>query len=273
MTRTLFAMAALLLVSAALAAPAPDPFRSGWGNPVDPSRDCKISRNGGVLTIELPGTDHDYDPIRKHLNAPRIVRDIEGDFDLRVRVRIDCRHSAKSTVKGLPSCVSAGVLLIFPDPSQTTCTRFEFGLSEPGIARSDYAVTPSLSYPRRESASEKGIGEDGYAATKHYYSMVQPSTKTWNHEVQKMIHMIEDTGWKDWPFPKKTDSAYLRLEQQNAWISCYISPDGERWTRLSAQSGQPEKFKLGLAAYSTSTEPSKVRFDQFKLTRGKRNKR
>jgi regulation of enolase protein 1 (concanavalin A-like superfamily) len=31
-----------------------------------------------------------------------------------------------------------------------------------------------------------------------------------------------------------------------------------------------DKIKVGLAACSTSTEPFKVRFDQFKLTRGQK---
>jgi hypothetical protein len=34
-------------------------------------------------------------------------------------------------------------------------------------------------------------------------------------------------------------------------------------------SGLPTKLKLGLAAYSTSSDPSKVRFDKLQLLRGK----
>lgn len=273
MNRALFAVAALQLAYAALAAPAPEPLMSGWSNPIDPSRDCKISRKGGVLTVEMLGTDHDYDPIRKIFNAPRIVRDIEGDLDLRVRVRIDCQPSGRSTVKGLPSCVSAGFLLVFPDTSQTTCIRFEFGLSQPGIQQNGYAnklLLPPKS--QRKDAWGKGIGEDGYAATKDYFCMLQPTTRTWDRGLQTLTHMIGDSGWKDWPFPKKTEYAYLRLEQRGGWFSFFIGPDGEKWTRLSAHSGPPAKFMLGLAAFSTSSEPSKVHFDQLKLTRIKKKK-
>ncbi len=266
MIRSLSALPALLLTCAALAAPAPEPFMSGWGNPIDASRDCKISRKGDHLTIEMPGTDHDYDPIRKQFNAPRIVRDIEGDFDLRLRVCIDCRPSARSTVKGLPSCVSAGFLLIFPDTSQTTCMNFAFGLSQPGIQRNRYAVAPLLLDDPKKKIRGKGIGEDGYAATKDYVYVSRPP-------VMKQFHIIGDSGWKDWPFPKKTDYAYLRLEQRDGLISFFIGPDGDKWTRLSAHSGPPPKFKLGLAAFSTSTEPSKVRFDQLRLSQGKKEAR
>lgn len=36
----------LLAVCAAVAAPAPVPFKSGWDKPVDPNRDCKFVIKG-----------------------------------------------------------------------------------------------------------------------------------------------------------------------------------------------------------------------------------
>ena len=47
-------------------------------------------------------------------NAPRLLCDLEGTFDLEVRVRIEYCPSEQSTVKGQPSYVSAGFLLIYP---------------------------------------------------------------------------------------------------------------------------------------------------------------
>ena len=72
MIRSVFSLALLLIACAVLAAPAPDLFKSGWGNPVDPDRDCKIKRDKGALIIEMPGTYHDYAPSRKCVNAPRM---------------------------------------------------------------------------------------------------------------------------------------------------------------------------------------------------------
>jgi hypothetical protein len=273
MTRLLFALAALLLVCSAFATPAPEPFISGWDTPVDPDHDCKISRSGDSLTIEVPGTDHDYDPIRKCFNAPRLLRDIEGEFDIQVRVRIDCRPSVKSSVKGQPSFVSAGILLIYPDTFCTVCERFEFGLSQPGTGLNRDAVAKSLLLPRRENASQKGIGEDGYVASKTFWCTDRSSTGTWDHGSLVQSQMIYESGWLGWSLPKKTNSAYLRIEQGDKRIAFLISADGERWAYLNGGTNPPAKFKLGLAAYSTSSEPSKVRFDQLKLTRGKRNKR
>jgi hypothetical protein len=65
--------------------------------------------------------------------------------------------------------------------------------------------------------------------------------------------------------PKQNYSAYLRLERSNGWLNFFISADGEKWTRLIKRSDPHTKLKLGLAAYSTSSEPSKVRFDKLKL--------
>ena len=87
-------------------------FVSGWGKPIDPDKDCKIQRDKDTLAIEIPGKDHDYDPVRKHFNAPRLLSDLDGNFDLQVRVRIDSRPSAQSTVEGQPSYTSAGFLVI-----------------------------------------------------------------------------------------------------------------------------------------------------------------
>jgi hypothetical protein len=276
MNRSLYVLTVLLLACATFAAPAPDPFKSGWGNPIDLDRDCKISRNGSTLTIEMPGSEHGYDPIRERFNAPRLLREIEGDFDMQVRARIDCRPAARSTVKGLPSCASAGFLLIYPDTSRTTrttCIRLEYGLSQPGIGLDGYAVKPRLPKPRSENASGTGIGEDGYAAFKHFYCKVQPSTMTWDHGLQEEFHFICDRGWKNWPFPEKTDYAYLRLEQRDKWITFFISPDGEKWSELTYQPSLPAKANVGLAAYSTSTERSKVCFDQLRVKRGKKKER
>jgi hypothetical protein len=52
--------------------------------------------------------------------------------------------------------------------------------------------------------------------------------------------------------------------------SYFISADGEKWTRLAHLPSVPAGGKIGLAAYSTSPEPSKVIFDQLKLAREKK---
>src|SRR6185437_1126141 len=132
MSRLVGSLVALVLISTALAAPAPQPFKAGWHNPVDPDKDCKFIREKASLTIEMSGTDHDFYPLRERVNAPRLLRDIEGDFEMQVRVQIDCRPSLTSTVKDQPSLVAAGFLLIPPAPFTVTCIRLEYGLVRDG---------------------------------------------------------------------------------------------------------------------------------------------
>jgi hypothetical protein len=208
------------------------------GKPCD--GDCKFTRDKGSLTIELPGTDHDYYPLRDRVNAPRLLRDIEGDFEMRVRVRIECGPSATSTVKDQPSLVSGGFLLIPPKTYDITCIRLEYG------------------------RGRQGADANGYAALKHQDTAKGRSDARWGRE------------WRDWPLPEKSDHAYLRLVRRGEKFYPSISPDGAKWARLVGHAGYidlPAKLKVGLAAYSTSAEPSKVRFDQFKLIQGRKDER
>ena len=99
--------------------------------------------------------------------------------------------------------MSAGFLLIYPDTSRTTCIRLEYGLSQPGIGLDGYAVKPLLSKPRRENASRKGIGEDGYAAMKDYFCVgtsVHYDLGPWIAEAD--IHDVRP-GMEGLAFPKE----------------------------------------------------------------------
>lgn len=271
MSRSLCVIAALLLACAAFAAPAPEPFVSGWGYPVDPDRDCKIRRDSGNLIIDMPGADHDYDPVRKRFNAPRILLKLEGSFDLQVRVRIDCNPSTRSTDKGQPSFVSAGFLLIYPETHRSICSHMEYGVMQQGIGLEGFAVAPRLPWPQRQPATRKGIGGDGFVLRKDWYCKKQNPNMIWDRQELKHNHAIYDRGYRDWPLRPKAGYAYLRLEQHGREAySFFVSRDGERWTEMGACLGPPAKPKLGLAAFSTSSEPSKVLFDQLKLTRGRK---
>lgn len=253
-------------------------FVSGWGNPIDPDKDCKIQRDKDALTIKMPGSDHDYDPLRKRFNAPRILSELEGEFDLQVRVRIDYRPTAQSTVKGQPSFVSAGFLLIYPDKNLSICTRLEYAVSQEGSTRDGYAVAPWLAQPRRKGPVPKGDEADSYAVIKSWFgtSLIKRGADSvqieGDHGRPRLSrNAIWERGWQSWPLPAKAEYAYLRLDQRvGGWAGFSISPDGKKWTLLEHLHSVPAGGKVGLAAFSTSTEPSKVRFDQIKLARGKK---
>lgn len=133
--------------------------------------------------------------------------------------------------------VAAGFLLILPDGM---CIRLEYGLARQGREANPYAALKDRDPPKGHS--------DG----------------TWG------------PSWKNWPLTAKAEQAYLKLERRGKILYPSLSPDGEKWTLLVGGRGLqklPAKLKVGLAVYSTSTEPSKVRFDHLKVTRGKKHKR
>jgi len=58
----------------------------GWGDVIDPDRDCKMALVAGKLTITVPGTLHDLGAEVGKLNAPAVLGDVNGDFVATVKV-------------------------------------------------------------------------------------------------------------------------------------------------------------------------------------------
>jgi regulation of enolase protein 1 (concanavalin A-like superfamily) len=57
-----------------------------YGTPVDPAKDCKFTLDGDKLTITAGKGDHDLSVQSKEMNAPRVLKEIEGDFEMKVKV-------------------------------------------------------------------------------------------------------------------------------------------------------------------------------------------
>jgi hypothetical protein len=225
----------LLTVSAVVAAPAP---KDGWERPVDPDNDCKFDIKDGTVTIELPGGDHELAPKRKRFNAPRLLREVEGDFVMQVRLCATFRPSAKSNVEGEEPRVAAGLVLM---PTEESYIRLEYG-----------------AYRRKGE-------QDNYF-----------SSRLWGEkfdlrgEADFILGRRTPSG-KQAP-PANEERIYLRFEREGNCVRKVYSLDGERrYPTITVDCKTlPNKLKVGLAAYSTSTEPFKVRFDQFKLTRNQK---
>jgi hypothetical protein len=63
----------------------------GWGLAIDPDKDCKFTPGRGSLTIDVPASWHDLTPAspKPKLNSPRVLREVDGDFVLTVKVSGD----------------------------------------------------------------------------------------------------------------------------------------------------------------------------------------
>lgn len=236
MSRSFALLVPLLAAGTLLAAPAPRPFRDGWNKPINPDYDCKFLRKNSTLTIEVPGSDHDFSPKRRRFNAPRLLRDIEGDFVMQVRVRAVFRPSEKSAVEGEEPSVAAGLVLI---PAAENCIRLEYGAYR--------RLGEQSTWPAFRMSGER------------IWNMFQQWHHPWHKEVRGA----------------KSEQIYLRLERRGRRITPSLSPDGKKWTSSFnvTMSDLPAKLKVGLAAYSTSTEPFKPCFDQFKLFRVRKKDR
>ena len=86
---------------------------TGWGEVVDPDRDCKIEEAKGVVSIAVPAGHHDLtytEDYTKH-NAPRIWQPVEGDFSLTVKVLAYPLPKGAESAGGNHAFVSSGLLL------------------------------------------------------------------------------------------------------------------------------------------------------------------
>jgi regulation of enolase protein 1 (concanavalin A-like superfamily) len=84
---------------------------AAWGTAIDPDGDCKIQQAGRVLTIAVPGTLHDLSPSLKKWNTPRLLREVESDFIVKVKIVGDFKPRGRSTKpKGEPQN-RAGLLI------------------------------------------------------------------------------------------------------------------------------------------------------------------
>jgi serine/threonine-protein kinase len=84
----------------------------GWGDIVDPQRDCKFDSSKDGVTITVPGGHHNLNPAAPfaNLGAPRILQKTKGDFGVQVKVMPFDRPKAKTTTNGENSDVGAGLL-------------------------------------------------------------------------------------------------------------------------------------------------------------------
>src|SRR5262245_19293126 len=87
------------------AAPAPRGDDAGkiqrlYGEVIDPDNDCKFTLTGNKIAITVPGTDHSLTFERGKTNAPRVLKEREGNFRASVTVEANFPKTAKGVVMG-----------------------------------------------------------------------------------------------------------------------------------------------------------------------------
>jgi S1-C subfamily serine protease len=99
-------------VAATKAEPEPKGIElKGWGLAIDPDNDCKIIPGEKSITFQVPATLHDLYFAGGPINAPRVMREVEGDFVVKVKVCGDFNPGSKSTNPKTIPYMGGGILL------------------------------------------------------------------------------------------------------------------------------------------------------------------
>jgi regulation of enolase protein 1 (concanavalin A-like superfamily) len=83
----------------------------GWGDVIDPSHDCEFTIGSGTLALGIPGTDHALAIEQGRTNAPRVLREVAGDFTAQVKLSAKFAADPASLISSRRAFQSAGLLL------------------------------------------------------------------------------------------------------------------------------------------------------------------
>lgn len=102
----------LPFVMAGAAAPLQGQKIEGWGEPIDPVKDCTFSLDGKALLITVPGFPaRELRAFPGTRNAPRVLRDIESNFAVTVHVAGNFSQTAADAQPDADRVAGAGLLL------------------------------------------------------------------------------------------------------------------------------------------------------------------
>jgi hypothetical protein len=225
--RYLFAILIVGLVGTVLAADDEKPRSiKGWGKVIDTAGDCSVKGDENRLTIEVPGGTHDLGPFPRGLHAPRVLKEVEGDFSVQVKVTGDFRPG-EELAPPAPSPFNGAGLLIWQDSKNFI--RLE----------------------RNAWWPPDGGGYACYPPLFEYY---------WKGQFQYTNPNVTRASFF------KGRSTWLKLERRGGKVSASYSHDGKEWTEVKQiDVDLPRKVQVGVAAVNTSTKPFVVRFQELAL--------
>jgi serine/threonine protein kinase/regulation of enolase protein 1 (concanavalin A-like superfamily) len=206
------------------ASPESPPTIPGWGTVLDPDHDCRIKETNGLLTITIPGTFHDLYPLHPPLNAPRVLRPVEGDFSASVKVSGNFfPGQAPGWGLGGNSNDAAG-LLVWKDADNFV--RIE--RAERVTLQGEHLFFCPL-LDQQLGGEFQSIGPVG-----------SPTPQ------------FDETG------------TYLRIDRKATVVTAFWSADGKNWNKLKDfTSFAGEKLLVGVIALSSSRQEFTASFQQF----------
>ena len=174
-----------------------------WGDAIDPDGDCKVRLDAGAVVVDVPGTLHDLSVEIGVINAPRLLREVEGDFVAQVKVAGPLEPGPAGTrVESIPY-YGGGMILWLDDDN---FIRFERGAGY----RVD-KITTFATFELREGGARKNTKTNGKLAPGDAWLRLErhgrtidastsPDGKNWNKH--KPIEV-------DWPSKLKVGVAVV----------------------------------------------------------------
>jgi regulation of enolase protein 1 (concanavalin A-like superfamily) len=216
----------LIILVGYLTAQRPKSVR-GWGMLIDLDNDCTVSPGEGKLTITVPGGTHDLNKQLGGMSAPRVLREVDGDFTIQVKVSGEFDpgdEAAKHNNRDIAPFCSAGLLLWQDEKNYLRlerngwCRDGKIGCYKPLIEYYRDSVPP----PESEATLEQFF---------------------------------------------KGQSTWLKFERRGNSVTASYSHDGEEWTTAKEITVElPPRIQAGIAAVNTSTKRFSVEFEQLQIT-------
>lgn len=197
----------------------------GWGTVTDPAGDCILNAGNGKLTITIPGGTHDLSLDSGGLTAPRVLREIEGDFSARVKVTGEFKPGPKPHNPKTVSFNAAGLLVWQDDKNFVRFERRNWWLAKEGR----FASPPAMPEYFKGGRSQQ------------WQSLTRPE------------HFKGRSTWLE--VERRGDRLITSVSHDGKeWVA------GNQITV-----DLPRAVRVGVLAINTSTEPFVAEFEEFKV--------
>lgn len=135
---------------------------SNWGAVVDLAEDCQFSVVDKSLTITVPGTSHDLNPLAEfgNMNAPRVIAELGDAFTIQVqvaRLEIPRPESSSSQGEAKHSYVGAGLLLWKDEKNFVRFERAANGDTKATFLKAEVFVDGEMLFARNARLEDQDI--------------------------------------------------------------------------------------------------------------------
>jgi len=202
---------------------------AGWGTVTDLAGDCTVKEQDGKLAVTVPGGVHDLNASAGGMKAPRVLKEIEGDFTVEVKVTGEFKPGEIEGSFRVRPFNGAGLLVWQDAGNYVRLERNVYWVKE----HSEYVCYPPLLQRFKEGEEEEDI-----CPAPTLYDNFFRARSTW-----------------------------LRLERRKDELTASYSRDGKEWTVAKTIAVElSKKLRAGIAVINTSAQPFTVEFENLNLS-------